>query len=124
MAKEGFWTEKEVKFTAAWLQDLLSVAYGTNCVGAEISLWKVFESVVIFEDSCKQDLAVESYIGPSIQVTSYAVVSSSLLPTSAHIHRYLPKIFDRLKRAEGFLFLQDHTILNYWNLLQAGKTKL
>ncbi|KAG9134901.1 hypothetical protein Leryth_001143 [Lithospermum erythrorhizon] len=27
MAEEGFWTEKDVKFTAAWLQDLLSVGY-------------------------------------------------------------------------------------------------
>ena len=27
MAKEGFWGEKDVKFTAAWLEDLLSVGY-------------------------------------------------------------------------------------------------
>lgn len=27
MAKEGFWTEKDVKFTGAWLQDLLAVGY-------------------------------------------------------------------------------------------------
>lgn len=27
MAKEGFWTEKDVKFTAAWLEDLLAVGY-------------------------------------------------------------------------------------------------
>lgn len=27
MAEEGFWTEKDVKFTAAWLQDLLAVGY-------------------------------------------------------------------------------------------------
>lgn len=27
MAKEGFWSEKDVKFTAAWVQDLISVGY-------------------------------------------------------------------------------------------------
>ncbi|KAI4348692.1 hypothetical protein L6164_009384 [Bauhinia variegata] len=27
MAEEGFWTEKDVKFNAAWLQDLLAVGY-------------------------------------------------------------------------------------------------
>lgn len=27
MAEEGFWTEKDVKFTAAWLQDLVAVGY-------------------------------------------------------------------------------------------------
>ncbi|KAK8594213.1 hypothetical protein V6N13_126022 [Hibiscus sabdariffa] len=27
MAEEGFWTEQDLKFTAAWLQDLLAVGY-------------------------------------------------------------------------------------------------
>lgn len=27
MAEEGFWTERDVKFTAAWLQDLIAVGY-------------------------------------------------------------------------------------------------
>ncbi|GLT40768.1 hypothetical protein SLA2020_148780 [Shorea laevis] len=27
MAEEGFWTEKYLKFTATWLQDLLAVGY-------------------------------------------------------------------------------------------------
>ena len=40
------------------------------------------------------------------------------------MHRYLPKIFERFSSAEGFLFLQDNTILNYWNLMQGDKTKL
>lgn len=75
------------------------------------------------------------------------MVSLLSLPTSAHIHeflcchhflnvyyaaltimqmvcRYLPKIFNRFTSAEGFLFLQDNTVLNYWNLLQADKAKL
>lgn len=39
-------------------------------------------------------------------------------------HRYLPKVFDRFAGAEGFVFLQDHMVLNYWNLLDADKSKL
>jgi hypothetical protein len=38
--------------------------------------------------------------------------------------RYLPKVFERYSGADGFIFLQDHMILNYWNLLQADKDKL
>ncbi|KAE9590138.1 hypothetical protein Lalb_Chr21g0316481 [Lupinus albus] len=41
-----------------------------------------------------------------------------------HTSKYLPKIFDQFSSAEGFLFLQDNTILNYWNLVPADKTKL
>jgi hypothetical protein len=33
-------------------------------------------------------------------------------------------VFGRYGGADGFLFLQDHMILNYWNLLQADKEKL
>ena len=40
------------------------------------------------------------------------------------VYRHLPTIFNRFNSAEGFLFLQDDTILNYWNLLPADKTKL
>lgn len=39
-------------------------------------------------------------------------------------YRFLPKLFDRYTSAEGFMFLQDDTVLNYWNLLQADKSKL
>jgi hypothetical protein len=38
--------------------------------------------------------------------------------------RYLPRVFARYSGADGFIFLQDHMILNYWNLLQADKEKL
>lgn len=40
------------------------------------------------------------------------------------VFRYLPKVFDRYSSADGFMFLHDDTILNYWNLLQADKSKL
>ncbi|CAL8114021.1 unnamed protein product [Prunus armeniaca] len=175
MAKEGFWTEKEVKFTAAWLQDLVAVGYiqpkqkaikldqprtaigladrkefipqklpsvhlgvkESETVNYEIGnliRWRkffgnvvlimfvggpvertvlewrllygrVFKSVVLLSDGAKTDLAVEQ-------------------ATLDQVYKYLPKIFDRFTSAEGFLFLQDNTILNYWNLLQADKTKL
>uniref|UniRef100_A0A5B6Z543 Glycosyltransferase STELLO1 n=1 Tax=Davidia involucrata TaxID=16924 RepID=A0A5B6Z543_DAVIN len=175
MAEEGFWTEKDVKFTAAWLQDLLAVGYQqprlmsleldrpranighgdrkefiprklpsvhlgvqeTGTVNYEIGnliRWRknfgnvvlvmfcsepvertalewrllygrIFRTVVILSEQKNVDLAVEE--GQLDQV-----------------YKHLPKIFSRFASAEGFLFLQDNTILNYWNLLQADKTKL
>ncbi|KAK9290663.1 hypothetical protein L1049_008836 [Liquidambar formosana] len=175
MAEEKFWTERDVKFTAAWLQDLLAVGYQqprlmsleldrprasighgdrkefiprklpsvhlgveeTGTVSYEIGnliRWRknfgnivlimfcsgpvertalewrllygrIFKTVVILSEQKNTDLAVEE--GQLEQV-----------------YKHLPKIFNRYTSAEGFLFLQDNTILNYWNLLQADKTKL
>lgn len=39
-------------------------------------------------------------------------------------YRYLPKVFERFPGVEGFLFLEDTMILNYWNLVQADMSKL
>jgi len=48
-----------------------------------------------------------------------------LLTVSLYVYfRHLPKIFDRYSSAEGFLFVEDDTVLNYWNLLQADKSKI
>ncbi|KAH7557213.1 hypothetical protein JRO89_XS11G0076000 [Xanthoceras sorbifolium] len=175
MAEEGFWTEKDVKFTAAWLQDLLAVGYQqprlmsleldrpratighgdrkefiprklpsvhlaveeTGTVSYEIGnliRWRknfgnvvlimfcsgpvertalewrllygrIFKTVVILSEQKNEDLAVQA--GQLDQV-----------------YRHFPKIFDRYSSADGFLFLQDDTILNYWNLMQADKNKL
>uniref|UniRef100_A0A2P2IPV8 Glycosyltransferase STELLO1 n=1 Tax=Rhizophora mucronata TaxID=61149 RepID=A0A2P2IPV8_RHIMU len=175
MAEEGFWTEQDVKFTAAWLQDLLAVGYQqprlmsleldrpratighgdrkefipgklpsvhlgveeTGTVISEISnliRWRknfgnvvlimfcngpvertalewrllygrIFKTVIILSKQKNEDLAVEE-------------------GNLEKIYKLLPKIFDRFTSAEGFLFLQDDTILNYWNLPQADKTKL
>uniref|UniRef100_A0ACD5UKG7 Uncharacterized protein n=1 Tax=Avena sativa TaxID=4498 RepID=A0ACD5UKG7_AVESA len=66
---------------------------------------RIFRAVVILSEQGNADLAVEF---------------SSL----AHAYRYLPKVFDRFAGAEGFVFLQDHMVLNYWNLLDADKSKL
>ncbi|XP_075474387.1 putative glycosyltransferase STELLO2 [Primulina tabacum] len=175
MAEEGFWTEKDLKFTAAWLQDLLSVGYQqprlmsleldrpranigdgdrkefvpqnlpsvhlgveeTGVVNYEIGnliTWRknfgnvvliifcygpvertalewrllygrIFKTVIILSVEKNVDLAVEQ-------------------GDADHVYKNLPKLFDRYTSADGFLFLQDNTILNYWNLLQADKTKL
>ncbi|KAK4580570.1 hypothetical protein RGQ29_024277 [Quercus rubra] len=175
MAEEGFWSDKDLKFTAAWLQDLLAVGYQqprlmsleldrprasighgdrkefvpqklpsvhlgveeTGTVNYEIAnliRWRknfgnvvlimfcngpvertalewrllygrIFKTVIIFSGAKNPDLAVEE--GQWEQ-----------------LYKHLPKIFDRYTGAEGFLFLQDDTILNYWNLLQADRSKL
>lgn len=47
-----------------------------------------------------------------------------MLELLLHFTRYLPKVFERYSGADGFVFLQDHMILNYWNLMQADKEKL
>ena len=36
----------------------------------------------------------------------------------------MPPIFEKFPNAEGFLFLKDDVILNYWALLAADKNKL
>ncbi|CAL1385674.1 unnamed protein product [Linum trigynum] len=175
MAEEGFWSELDVKFTAAWLQDLIAVGYQqprlmsleldrprptighgdrkefiprklpsvhlgveeTGTVNYEIGnliRWRknfgnvvlimfcsgpvertalewrllygrIFKTVVIFSEQKNEDLAVEQ--GHLDQM-----------------YKLLPRLFNRFSSAEGFLFLQDDTILNYWNLHQADKTKL
>lgn len=175
MAEEGFWTEKDVKFTAAWLQDLLAAGYqqprlmsheldrpranighgdrkefvprklpsvhlGVEEIGTvnyeigNLIRWRknfgntvlimfcsgpvertalewrllygrIFKTVIILSEQKNVDLAVEQ-------------------GQLDHIYKYLPKLFERYSSADGFLFLQDDTILNYWNLLQADKTKL
>lgn len=175
MAEEGFWTDKDVKFTAAWLQDLLAVGYQqprlmsleldrpranighgdrkefvpqklpsvhlgveeTGTVNYEIGnliRWrKNFGNVVLvmFCSGPVERTALEwrllygrifkTVIILSEQKNRGLAVEEGKLD---HAYKYLPKIFSRYTGAEGFLFLQDNTILNYWNLMQAEKTKL
>ncbi|KAJ6841918.1 putative glycosyltransferase STELLO2 isoform X2 [Iris pallida] len=66
---------------------------------------RIFKTVIILSERSNSDLVVEHGDLP-------------------HAYKYLPKVFDRYAGAEGFLFLQDDMILNYWNLLQADKTNL
>ncbi|KAJ6332047.1 hypothetical protein OIU76_010431 [Salix suchowensis] len=175
MAEEGFWSEQDVKFTAAWLQDLLAVGYQqprlmsfeldrprpaighgdrkefvprklpsvhlgveeTGTVNYEIGnliRWrKNFGNVVLimFCNGPVERTALEWRLLYGRIFKTVIILSSQknedLAVEAGHLNRvykHLPKIFDRYSSAEGFLFLQDDTILNYWNLLQADKTKL
>ncbi|OIW06401.1 hypothetical protein TanjilG_16813 [Lupinus angustifolius] len=175
MAEEGFWTDKDVKLTAAWLQDLLAVGYQqprlmsleltrpranighgdrrefipqklpsvhlgveeTGTVNYEIGnliRWrKAFGNVVLImycsgpvERTALEWRLLYGRIFRTVVILSEKkdmdlVVQEGNLDQA---YKYLPKIFDQFSSAEGFLFLQDNTILNYWNLLHADKTKL
>ncbi|OMO71343.1 hypothetical protein CCACVL1_18282 [Corchorus capsularis] len=175
MAEEGFWTDQDLKFTAAWLQDLLAVGYqqprlmsleldrpraaighgdrkdfipqklpsvhlaveeiGTvNYEIGNLIRWrKNFGNVVLimFCDGPVERTALEwrllygrifkTVVILSKQKNSDLAVEEGKLD---QLYKHLPKIFDRFSSAEGFLFLEDDTVLNYWNLLQADKNKL
>ncbi|GAB2221595.1 hypothetical protein Droror1_Dr00012780 [Drosera rotundifolia] len=175
MAEERFWTENDVKFTAAWLQDLLAVGYQqprlmslefdrpraaighgdrkhfvpqklpsmhlgveeTGTVNYEIGnliRWRKYFGNVVLIMFCSgpvERTALEwrllygrifkTVIILSEQKNDDLAVDQGQLD---YIYKQLPKIFNRYTSAEGFLFLQDNTVLNYWNLLQADKTKL
>lgn len=175
MTEEGFWTEKDLKFTAAWLQDLIAVGYQqprlmsleldrpranighgdtkefipqkfpsvhlgveeTGTVNYEIGnliRWrKNFGNVVLimFCSGPVERTALEWRLLYGRIFKTVIILSELKNPDLAveegkldYVYKYLPKIFDRYSGADGFLFLQDNTILNYWNLLQADKTKL
>ncbi|VFQ72210.1 unnamed protein product [Cuscuta campestris] len=175
MAEEGFWAERDLEFTAAWLQDLCAIGYlqprlmsleldrprpnighgdrkqfvpqklpsvhlgveETGTVNYEIGnliKWrKNFGNIVLimFCSGPVERTALEwrllygrifkTVIILSGQQNSELAVEKGQLD---YIYKFLPKFFDRYSSAEGFLFLQDDTILNYWNLLQADKSKL
>ncbi|KAG9459624.1 hypothetical protein H6P81_004132 [Aristolochia fimbriata] len=175
MAEEGFWTEQDVRFTAAWLQDLLAVGYQqprlmsleldrpraqighgdrkefiprklpsvhlgveeTGTVNYEIGnliRWrKHFGNVVLimFVNGPVNRTALEWRLLYGRIFKTVVILSEDKNPDLAVeygqlwlAYKYLPKIFDRFKGADGFLFLQDNMILNYWNLMQADKSKL
>ncbi|KAK2454357.1 putative glycosyltransferase STELLO2 [Trifolium repens] len=175
MAEEGFWTDRDVKFTAAWLQDLLAVGYQqprlstldlgrprptighgdqrefipqklpsvhlgveeTGAVNYEIAnliRWRKTFGNVVLVMHCSgpvERTALEWRLLYGRIFRSVVILSEKkdvdLVVQETHLdqaYKYLPKIFDQFSSAEGFLFLQDNTILNYWNLLQADKTKL
>ncbi|KAJ8565599.1 hypothetical protein K7X08_008175 [Anisodus acutangulus] len=175
MTLEGFWSENDVKFTAAWLQDLAAVGYQqprlmavrsdlqkatvkrgdkkefvprklpsvhlgveeSGTVNYEIGnliRWrKNFGNVVLimFVTGPVQQTALEwrllygrifkTVVILSTQADADLAVEQGQLD---QVYKYLPRIFERFNSTEGFLFLQDNTILNYWNLLQADKSKL
>eukprot|EP00249_Psilotum_nudum_P009355 c21875_g1_i1 orf=563-2974(+) len=175
MAEAGFWSAKDVIYTAAWLQDLISVGYiqprlaaleldigslslphadhqefvplrlpsvhlgvdEATSVSSEVGNllrwrkfygnvvlilhcswptnhtalgWKmlygrIFKSVVVLSEETDLDLGVEK-------------------ADWWQVYKALPNIFGAYSNAEGFLFMKDDVILNYWNLLQANKSRL
>ncbi|XP_059311611.1 probable glycosyltransferase STELLO1 [Lycium ferocissimum] len=175
MSLEGFWSENDVKFTAAWLQDLAAVGYQqprlmavqsdlqkttvkrgdrkefvprklpsvhlgveeSGTVNYEIGnliRWRRnFGNVVLilFVAGPVQQTALEwrllygrifkTVVILSTQADADLAVEQGQLD---HVYKYLPRIFERFNSTEGFLFLQDNTILNYWNLLQGDRSKL
>ncbi|KAJ1408974.1 STELLO-like [Sesbania bispinosa] len=175
MAEEHFWTEKDVKLTAAWLQDLIAVGYqqprlmlveqerpvahighgdqrefipqklssvhlgveeaGTvNYEIANLIRWrKTFGNVVLIlycsgpvERTALEWRLLYGRIFRTVVIFSEKK-DMGLAVEEVHLdqaYKHLPKIFDQFSSAEGFLFLQDNTILNYWNLVQADKNKL
>ncbi|KAI3526062.1 hypothetical protein L1887_05234 [Cichorium endivia] len=176
MGKEGFWSEKDVKFTAAWIQDLISVGYlqprlmgfdldrlkrgvvshedrkdfvpqklpsvylgveETSTVNYEIGnlvRWRKNFGNVVLIMFCNGDVertalewrllygrVFKSVIILSDKKNHELVVEEGKLD---HLYKQLPRLFERFESADGFMFLQDDTVLNYWNLVQADKTKL
>ncbi|KAL7601186.1 hypothetical protein Lser_V15G26305 [Lactuca serriola] len=177
MGKERFWSEKDVKFTVAWIQDLVSVGYlqprlmgleldklkrggvvnygdrkdfvpqklpsvylgveETSTVNYEIGnlvRWRKNFGNVVLIMFCNGDVertalewrllygrVFKSVIILANKKNRELVVEEGHLD---HLYKQLPRLFDRFESAEGFLFVQDDTILNYWNLVQADKNKL
>ncbi|GMH30637.1 hypothetical protein Nepgr_032480 [Nepenthes gracilis] len=175
MAKEGFWLEMDVKFTASWLQDLLAVGYkpprqlafgfdrqGSDTINGEKRAFvprklpsmhlAVEESGTVNYEIGKlirwkknfRNVVLIVFVSGSVERTAlewrllYGRIFKIVIILSEHanadlsvehasldqIYKYLPKIFEGYPTAEGFLFLKDNTILNYWNLVQADKSKL
>ncbi|KAI5064144.1 hypothetical protein GOP47_0020814 [Adiantum capillus-veneris] len=142
MAEAGFWTAQDVVYTAAWLQDMVSLGYAVpRALGLDLGrevenlmkwrkfygnivlvlectwplnhtalAWKMlygrmFKSVVMLSDHSDEEFGVEA-------------------SDSQHSYQSLPAIFEKFPNAEGFLFLKDDVILNYWTLLTADKNRL
>ncbi|KAK4798615.1 hypothetical protein SAY86_030941 [Trapa natans] len=175
MAKEGFWTEKDVMFTAAWLQDLLAVGYRqprlmsleidrprasiglgdrkefvprklpsvhlgveeAETVNYEIGnliRWRKYLGNVVLIMFCSGSVERTALEWRLLYGRIFKTViilaehkNAELAVEEGHLdqlYKMLPTIFNRYTGAEGFLLLQDDTVLNYWNLLQADKSKL
>ncbi|XP_020584829.1 probable glycosyltransferase STELLO1 [Phalaenopsis equestris] len=175
MAEEGFWSEVDMRFTAAWLQDLLAVGYqqsrlmsleldrpramighgdrkefyprklpsvhlGVEEVGivsteiGNLIKWRKNFGNVVLVMHCSRPVdrtALEWRLLYGRVFKTVIILSeernADLMVEEGHLshaYKYLPKIFSRYAGADGFIFLQDNLILNYWNLPNADKNKL
>lgn len=171
LAEAGFWAVQEVEYTAAWLQDLLSVGFiepilvdikvpisgqlnqsefvplalpsihlgvhEASTVVSEIGdllEWKQFYGhiVLILECSWPVNRTALGWRMLYGRMFRNVVLISNKSDASFGVEvnadwqsfKFLREIFERYPHAEGFLYMKDNVILNYWNLLQANKTKL
>ncbi|CAA6668962.1 unnamed protein product [Spirodela intermedia] len=166
MAEEGFWSEKDLKFTVAWLQDLVAVGYQqprlmsleldrpraaighgdkkefiprklpsmhlgveeTGMVNYEIGnliRWrKNFGNVVLimYCSGPPDRTALEWRLLYGRIFKTVVILSEQSNPDLAVEHGRLSHAYSSL--GGRVLFLQDDMILNYWNILDADKTRL
>ncbi|KAI5070129.1 hypothetical protein GOP47_0014472 [Adiantum capillus-veneris] len=175
LAEAGFWAAQDVEYTAAWLQDLVSVGYRepllvshdierqmppsgqsdqsefvplalssihlgvqeTATVVSEIGnllKWKQFYGRIVLILECSWPVS-QTALGWRMlygRIFRNVVLLSNQSDASFRVEanenwqtfKLLGEIFERYQHAEGFLFMKDNVVLNYWNLLQANKTKL
>lgn len=76
-----------------------------TALGWRMLYGRIFKNVVIISEQSDADFGIEA-------------------SEAWQAYKVLPEIFARYSNAEGFLFMKDDVILNYWNLLEANKTKL
>ncbi|KAH7373407.1 hypothetical protein KP509_17G054300 [Ceratopteris richardii] len=175
MAEAGFWTAQDVVYTAAWLQDLISIGYavprslaldlgrGTTLVhqedhksftpiklpsvhlgveeatftGTEVEnlmRWRKFYVNIVLILECRWPLNHTALAWKMLYGRMFKSVSMLSAhrdeefgveeSDSEHSYKSLPAIFEKFPNAEGFLFLKDDVILNYWTLLTADKSRL
>ncbi|MCO5593067.1 hypothetical protein L7F22_047073 [Adiantum nelumboides] len=175
MAEAGYWTAQDVVYTAAWLQDIVSLGYavpralaldlgrGTTLqhqedhkkftpvklpsvhlgveeasfTGTEVEnlmKWRKFYGNMVLVLECTWPLnhtalAWKMLFGRMFKsVIMLSVHSDEEFGVEAidsdHSYESLPGIFEKFPNAEGFLFLKDDVILNYWTLLTADKNRL
>ncbi|KAG0482408.1 hypothetical protein HPP92_010492 [Vanilla planifolia] len=175
MAEEGFWSEIDMRYTAAWLQDLLAVGYqqprlmsleldrpramighgdrkefhpkkfpsvhlGVEEVGVvsneigNLIRWRKHFGNVVLVMQCSGSVVhtalewrllygrvFKTVVILSKQKNEDIMVEHGEL---SFAYKYLPTLFSRYPGADGFVFLQDNVVLNYWNLLNADKNRL
>ncbi|XP_051117581.1 probable glycosyltransferase STELLO1 isoform X2 [Andrographis paniculata] len=166
MEEEGFWNENDVKFTASWLEDLISVGYlapgkiamiesktermefvprklpskhlsvdesGTvnyeigNLVRWRRTLGDIV--LIMFVAGPSQRTALEWRLLYGRVFKAVVIMSTQgdadLAVYQARLdYTYLPRVFNRYNDTAGFIFMHDNTVLNYWSLSNADKSKL
>ncbi|KAG7014260.1 putative glycosyltransferase STELLO1, partial [Cucurbita argyrosperma subsp. argyrosperma] len=128
MAEEGFWKDNDVKLSVAWLQDLVSVGEEEEeamSVSVSVSIMGgvfVPQKLPGFSSGVEESETVNFEIGKLVRWRKKFGNVVDDLSMAGQIGSGGKLLWSSYTK--GFLFLQDNTILNYWNLLQADKDKL